>query len=359
MINIAPYLALFCWTILTIFVVFSLPSLFYKPKRAWRKAYNVEFVIVSIASKSVENSLMECIKHNKTMFNSLTVLVDEGADLLPQLSDENLVVVPKGYRPDLVGKGRAMNYFIETVVDPKTWYAFVDDDNLLLDDKFMFEIPYYERLGYVAMNPILVPRKGKSTMLFIMDWIRFFDDETVFKLFTGLLKTPMLGLHGELLTVKGAVLKEIGYNDKTLTEDFRFASKIVKSNYKTWQSATKVSIRPPNSIPDFMKQRGRWFRGASADWFYCPPTMQVIVGIRLVIWILGIFGSWLFLPIWIHTAFVYALPGGLYYWGIYIYGTYKSSKLCYLPIIPAYGILECMSIIAGLRQENFEVINKN
>lgn len=291
---------------------------------------------------------------------NIWILVDEGSELIPELSGERLVVVPQDYNRDLVGKGRAMNYFIEHIVKADMWYSFIDDDNLIYDDKFLFEIPYYEQMGYVAMNPTLFPRPGKSDISFIMDAIRYFDDLMIFRFFTGFLKTPLIGLHGELLTVKGCVLKEIGYENRSLTEDFRFASELVRRGYKTWQSSTRVCIKSPNSIRDFLKQRGRWFKGIMEDWRHCPVKMQIVVAIRLVIGALGIFGSWALFPLWFVWGSLWlAMPGGIYCWLIYTYGTIKLKKPYYILLIPLLGIIEAAAFYAGLKQKTFVVIDKN
>jgi len=109
------------------------------------------------------------------------------------------------------------------------WYTFIDDDNLLLDDTFLYEIPYYEEGGFVGCNPVLFTRQGRSTFTTIMDWIRYFEDITVFRFFTGLTKRPWIGLHGEMLTVKGRVFKEIGYDKSSIAEDFNFAIQLIRT----------------------------------------------------------------------------------------------------------------------------------
>jgi hypothetical protein len=350
-----------CWSVFAIFALMGVVAQAYRPTHADYKATNVEFIIVTIASSGVRKSLFECIERHKSMGYKISVLLDEGSDLLPEVfwSGVNLIVVPSTYRQDLIGKGRAMNYAIEKHVGGEGWVCWIDDDNLALDDKFLYEIPYYEARGYVAMSPTITPRKGKSTMAFIMDWIRVFDGYTMYRFFTGLLKTPIPGLYGELLTVRWSVLKELGYNDRTICEDFRFASKIVGKHYNTWQSASKISIRSANSVKDLMKQRGRWFKGIAKYLKFCPPVMAIFVGLRLVMWTLGLFGSWLFVAFWFNSNFIYALPAGLCYWGIYIYGAYKANALHYIPLIPLFGIVECLSVFVGLRQHNFVVIDKN
>ncbi|RLE89515.1 MAG: egghead protein [Thermoprotei archaeon] len=336
----------------------------YRPKKSTIKAKNVVFVVVSIAKETVRNALFETLNHVVTNFPNyrVWVVVDEGAELIPELKlrGYDLIIVPKEYRRDLIGKGRAINYFIESVVEDDKWYAFIDDDNLILDDSFLYEIPYYEKLGYVAMNPILVPRRGKSTVTYIMDFIRYFEDVSVFRFFMGLLKKPLVGFHGELLTVKGSILQEIKYDKPSITEDFRFACEVVRKGYKVWQSTTIVSIKSPNSILDLLKQRGRWFKGVVCDVRNAPTIMKIIVLLRLAVWIVGVFGSWALVPLWIfYKPFFYALPGGIAYWLIYLYGVSKAHSPSIVAIIPVFGIIESMSWLFGLRQKSFVVIDKN
>jgi cellulose synthase/poly-beta-1,6-N-acetylglucosamine synthase-like glycosyltransferase len=247
------YVVFFCWTVFSIFVILEIIGQFYRPQRGKKKAENVECVLVSVANYKVKKSLLECIAYTKEKLdNHLWLLVDEGSESIPQFQENSLVIVPASYRKDLIGKGRAINYFIE-----------------------------------------------------------------------------LAGLHGELLTVKGKVLKEIGYNNPSIVEDFRFASELVRRGYKTWQSVTKVSIKSPNSIGDLIKQRGRWFKGIAMEWRYCPLLMKEITGLKLLIWVLGIFGSWAMAPLWFFwkplwffwkPAFWFSFPGSLYYWIVYFYG---------------------------------------
>lgn len=85
---------------------------------------------MTVANQKVKNSLFKCIAHNeKKLGTSLKLLVDEGSELIPQLKNHLLVIVPDSYRKDLIAKGRAINYFIEKEVHSEKWYAFIDDDN--------------------------------------------------------------------------------------------------------------------------------------------------------------------------------------------------------------------------------------
>jgi hypothetical protein len=325
--------------------------------------------------------LFETIDHTLRNFKYIPfhVVVDEGADLIDDLqllaryvklnNDNNTIfkitVVPKDYRKDLVAKGRAMNYFIENVVSRHKWFAFFDDDNLILDDRFVYEIPYYERLGYVACNPVLFPRQGRSTLTTIMDWIRFFEDITVFRFFTGLTKRPWIGLHGEMLTVRGDVLKEIGYNKSSIAEDFYFATRLIRKEYKVWQSDTRVSLRPPNNIRDLSKQRARWFKGIWQDIPYCSLPMKVIVGYRMISWTIGVVGSWIFSPLWIFwlndpLILIEIAIGGFWTWVLFVYSIIKTTQpLYYILLIPVFGVIESISFWIPYDKKKFFVIDKN
>jgi len=355
------YIAWFVWTAFSFFSMLTIAGLLYKPKTSSVKA-GVELVIVTIASRRVMKSLLEAIEGARRLGVEPIILTDEGAELIDYLKHvgARLVVVPRSYRRDLVGKGRAINYFIENSVEPNKWYVFIDDDNIVMDDRFMYEIPYYEERGYAACNPVLKPRMGRSRTTFVMDWIRYLDDISVFRFFTGLLGKPLVGMHGELLCVKGSVLREIGFGFKSITEDFRFAMELVRRGYKTWQTSTVVSIKSPNSIGDFMRQRSRWFKGIISDIRYAPLTMKAIVGIRVVMWNVGIIGSWLLSPLWIYWgSYIIALPGALAYWSIYMYGSYKARSIVNALITPVYGIIESLSWIHAVRMDGFHVIDKN
>jgi hypothetical protein len=336
----------------------------YKPRRSTSRAENFEIVIVSKADHKVKNSLLESVKHHINKYGGVTVVIDEGAPLqsvLERSERVKLVVVPSNYRLDLTGKGRALQYFIDCCVDENKWYVFIDDDNLILDYSFLHEIPIYEKLGYVAANGVLVPRPGLSTISYVMDWVRFMDDLLIYRFFTGLLGKPLLGLHGDLLIVKGKVLKEIGFNKRSLTEDFEFAAELIRRGYKTWQSATRVSIKSPNNLIDLMKQRGRWFKGVLIGLKRAPAPMKLVVMLRSFTFSIGLLILFMLLPVAYYIGYIWVIvPSSLYYVTMYSYGVYKSRKPYFILLLPFFGIIEATSRLYGLLAVNsFVVIDKN
>ncbi|MEM1634774.1 MAG: glycosyltransferase family 2 protein [Thermosphaera sp.] len=349
---------------MTIVIAGGVGYLLYRPGKSLFKTSNYEIVVVSKADEKVKNSLLEVVKYHLKKYGKLTVVIDEGAPLtntLKSIKALNLVIVPSSYRRDLIGKGRALSYFIENHVENDKWYVFIDDDNLILDDNFLYEIPYYEKKGYVAGNGLLLPRPGRSKIAYVMDWVRYIDDLTLYRFFTGLLSRPLLGLHGELLIVKGGVLKEIGFTFRSITEDFRFATELIKKGYKTWQSSTRVSIKSPHSIKDLMKQRGRWFKGMLSDIRHSPFPMNIIVGFRSIIWSFNFASTILIGPLLAYMGLLWILiPGSIYYLTSYTYGVYRSGKLHMLLLIPVFGFIEASSRVYGLISvSDFVVIDKN
>lgn len=338
--------------------------LLYKPKRGYKRTDNIEIVVVSKANHKVRNSLLEVVRYHVNKFGKITIVVDEEAPLIPllrRLRGIKLVEVPANYRRDLIGKGRALQYFVDCCVERNKWYAFIDDDNLIIDDSFMYEIPIYEKDGYVAANGVLVPRPGRSTIAYVMDWIRYMDDLLLYRFFTGSLKKPLLGLHGDLMIVKGSVLKEIGFHRRTLTEDFEFAAELVRRGYKTWQSATKVSIKSPSSVRDLILQRGRWFKGIVEGIKRCPVKMKLIVLLRSFTFGVGFLLLLLLAPVVSYIGLIwFIIPGSIYYMSTYTYGVYKAKKPYLILLIPLFGLIEATSRVYGLINVNeYVVIDKN
>lgn len=343
----------------------------YRPKKKPYRSDNVEFVLITIANNKVKNALRESIENLRRRFRNyiVWVVVDEGAELMSYLSEVSssdpylrLVVVPETYMMSCKGKARAMKYFIEYFVEADSWYVFLDDDNIILDDYFLYEIPYYEELGYVAFNPILKPRRGNSTLAYVIDWIRYFNDLTLYRFFTGFLGKPLLGLHGELLGIKGHTLKELNFNSSSLAEDFSLAIELVKKNYRTWQSGTIVSIKSPNSLSDLQKQRARWFKGVLKDLKRAPNLMRAIVTIKSFLWVALV----LVIIVIVATNSYYnsfvvflIVLNSLYHWSAYMYGAYKSGKLRYFLIAPIAWVIEATSIFRAPTIKDFYVINKN
>lgn len=138
-------------------------------------------------------------------------------------------------------------------------------------------------MGFVSANGYLTPRYSGNNLTYIADYLRKFDDILIFRLATGIMHRPIGGFHGELMIVKGAILREIGFDRYTITEDFDFAREMDRRNYKVWQSDTQVSVLSPLTAQDLIRQRNRWYRGLSRDiWKGATPGMWCFAGLRIL-----------------------------------------------------------------------------
>ncbi len=357
------------WALLSLYVaVLAVALVTYSAKRSPTKASNVVLVIPSVANESVRDSLFASLSHNRFLGVPMYVVIDEGAPLeneLKRVDWINLVVVPRSFRPDLVGKGRALRYFVENYVTkkPNMWYVFLDDDNLIQDDRFLYEIPFYERRGYVAFNPVLTPRKGRSYLAYVLDHARLLDDLSFFRLFTGVMRRPLVGLHGELLGVRGDFLLKVdAFNEKSKVEDYLLASKIVRYSGRTWQSRTRVSILSPNSVRDLVRQRSRWHSGILESLPRVPAGMRVATLVKSFSRTAGLIALWALLPFTNSLlVLVVGLATGLVYWGVYAYAVSRSGRLVYILTIPAFWLIEAAGFFYGLlkvRSRDFIVIDK-
>lgn len=368
------YIIITHWLIVSTYIIIGIFGyIFYKSTKKDTEYKNTEIVIVSKASKLVEGVLFESIKHNATFLNSypINIVIDEDSELFLQLKtfitnfkNVKLIIVPKSFKCIAIAKGRAIEYFIRTYVDINKWYTFIDDDNLINDKKFLCEISWYSKNGYDVGNGMIHARLGKSKISFIADELRYFEDITIMRFCTGLLKSPINGFHGEILMANGKILKSVGFDRKTVTEDFSFGIELVKRKIKVWQSETTVSVQSPHSILDFIKQRNRWYRGISTDIKTAPLHMKLFFGVRVIDWKLSLIGSWVTFPIW----FLFQIPlyislycsiGLIYYYIAYISGIMRLKEKHLLFAIPMFGVMETYSPHFRVKNKmDFNVIEK-
>jgi hypothetical protein len=361
-------------TLVFLYVLTSMVGhLLYTTQRGTERVEDLTFALITVASEKVRDTLMDAIEHNRELFEEyeFCVVIDEGADLQPELEamDLDLIVVPDGYEPDAIAKGRAMQYFVETRVLEDEWYAFLDDDNLVQGREFLYEIPKQEAAGNLVMNPILVPRQGDAVLPFVIDHMRTLFDFTFFRTFTGWLGRPYAGLHGELLCARGDVLRNIGFDRPTIVEDFAFADELVKQEIGTWQSRTTTSILSPHSLDGYFTQRTRWLSGKLRWLPRCSPGTLLVTGLIICVWMLGIFGGWLVGGLWLVLGpvaqVVYlapALVSSALYGAIYVIGVARAGRR-HIPkvlLLPLYATIEHIAPYYALVKgdDSFEVIEK-
>lgn len=377
--DIVTHVAVLVGIVLVGYFVLGLAAyLLYTPETAPEPAENVRLVVPTIGAENVRDSLLDCLDHHRELFPEYEryILTDEGADLEAELrgyEGYTTVVVPDAFECEAVAKGRAIQYFIETVVaaDPDHWYGFIDDDNLVRDRRFLSEIPHYEARGYGAMNAVLSPRRGDSVVTYVMDHVRLLDDLTVFRAFTGLFGRPYIGFHGELLTARGDVLLDVGFDRHSIVEDFSFAAALIEADVRTWQSGTHVSILSPHSLADLFRQRARWFVGTWNLLWDASPVTRFATGIRLGAWVCAILAGPVSAVAWYYSGGV-ALPpvlelappvAGVVYGATYLYGVLSLEGhrwLFLVAFVPLFAFFEAVTPLYAMlfSDREFTVIDK-
>jgi egghead protein (zeste-white 4 protein) len=252
----------------------------------------VEFVVVTKALRGVLPTLREVLERLRDGFPGYKVWVvtDDDSPGLEELVSWkrilgfHLVVVPSSYRRGKF-KSRAIQYFIDYYVDPRKWYVFLDDDSYPLDDKFLCQldpsVPVY--------NGIIYPRRGRSLLAWLADGSRFFHSISRQRFALGILHKPVYGLHGELLIVRGDVLRRVPMASDSIVEDTLYAARLIRAGIPAGMVSTRVSILSPNSIRDFWRQRARWQLGILRDIVrgLYPPSLALTRAADILVWLLA------------------------------------------------------------------------
>jgi hypothetical protein len=185
-----------------------------------------------------------------------------------------IVNVPTEYRTPLGARFKtranqfAMEARREAGENTQDCYVYhLDDDTHIGRDTAASLAEFIELDGdrfYLAQGILSFPHElTGSKICRLADAIRPADDLTRFAFFTGLLGTPLGGLHGEHLIIRADIEDEIGWD---------FPDTVIEDAYFAVQFATKYPGRSttlnsysygasPASVRDLLRQRRRWIEG--------------------------------------------------------------------------------------------------
>jgi hypothetical protein len=143
----------------------------------------------------------------------------------------------------------------------------LDDDTHIGEDTAASLAEFIELDGdhfYLAQGILTFPHElTTSRFCRLADSIRPADDLSRFAFFTGMLGTPLGGLHGEHLVVRADIEDEIGWDfPNTVIEDAYFAIEFSMRYPKRSTMLNSYSYgASPASIRDLLRQRRRWIEG--------------------------------------------------------------------------------------------------
>lgn len=316
----------------------------------------------------------------------------------------NLIIVPKEYQTKLgsLNKSRALQYALEYHMErgemgSGTWLFHLDDDASVGSDTIAAIAEHIKFKGTkypLAQGVLAFPHDNSDSIIAkYADSMRPTDDMTRFYFFTALLKTPLVGLHGENLLVRGDVEEEIGWDNgsRPISDDSCFGLRF-SSKYPGKSSFLPAFTygASPSSVRDMLKQRRRWLVDLTNLGIYGPLpwkyrllliysvlfwssmiTQNVILGVMILQHLHVISFEIITPPMGIMWAFTFSFWIWFYWNGLHInhqvsrrQGSFLKKALLMVPMFFfIIGPLETIGGIWGLyaflrNERKFEVINK-
>jgi egghead protein (zeste-white 4 protein) len=265
----------------------------YKPLRSVYKGRSDHLLVVTVPTllakgnmPAMERVLLSLLLNLPKNFNRFHVdVITEGdVDVEPlmewiagcgRLADPiRIVNVPSDYETPLGSrfKTRANQFAMEARrkagENTKDCYIYhLDDDTHIGEDTASSLAEFIELDGdryYLAQGILTFPHElTPSKFCRLADSVRPADDLTRFAFFTGLLGTPLGGLHGEHLVIRADIEDEIGWDfPDTVIEDAYFAIKFAVKYPKRSTTLNSYSYgASPASVRDLLRQRRRWIEG--------------------------------------------------------------------------------------------------
>lgn len=185
-----------------------------------------------------------------------------------------IVNVPTEYRTPLGARFKtranqfAMEARREAGENTQDCYVYhLDDDTHIGRDTAASLAEFIELDGdrfYLAQGILTFPHElTRSKICRLADSIRPADDLTRFAFFTGVLGTPLGGLHGEHLIIRADIEDEIGWDfPDTVIEDAYFAVQFATKYPRRSTTLNSYSYgASPASVRDLLRQRRRWIEG--------------------------------------------------------------------------------------------------
>ena len=264
-----------------------------KPLRSEYEGRSNHLLVVTVPTlfakgnqPALERVLLSLLMHLPANFNRFHVdVITEGSvDLQPlqewikrygrMAEPIRIVNVPSDYTTPLGArfKTRANQFAMESRrragENTKDCYVYhLDDDTHIGKDTAASLAEFIELDGdrfYLAQGILTFPHGlPPSKFCRLADSIRPADDLPRFAFFTGVLGTPLGGLHGEHLVIRADIEDEIGWDfPDTVIEDAYFAIQFAIRYPKRSTTLNSYSYgASPASVRDLLRQRRRWIEG--------------------------------------------------------------------------------------------------
>lgn len=161
------------------------------------------------------------------------------------------------------GKGYAIKWFLEKLFSMDKQYdavAFFDADNLV-SPNFLKKMNNNILKGYKVIQGYLDSKNPDDTWITISYALAYWTMNRMFQLARKKLNL-YAALGGTGFVVTTDVLKQIGWDATSLTEDLEFTMKCILKDIKTvWEHNVKVYDEKPLTFKASFRQRVRWLQG--------------------------------------------------------------------------------------------------
>ena len=224
--------------------------------------------------------------------------VAPGPELPAPAADLRYIVVPADYRPPggSRNKARALNYALWTSPLPgRAWLVHCDEETRPTPSGIT---------GIAAMireeqESGRVPRIGQGTITYHRDWAAhpFFTlsdcvrtGSDFGRLYLSMkIGVPLFGLHGSFIVVRNDVEKMLGFDVGpvgSLTEDAWWGTIAMDEGYRCRWVEGHLAEQCTHKIPDFLKQRRRWFNGMGRTARLAPVRRRwrAVLGVSMLAW---------------------------------------------------------------------------
>jgi egghead protein (zeste-white 4 protein) len=264
---------------------------------------------------ALERAVSSFVEHLPVCFLRLRVhiLVEDGCEAMARIqslagrhSEVRLIVVPRGYATPKGTrfKARANHYAHELRATEgnardDVWVLHMDDDTGTGPDTAAALAHFVERQAkagpaakHLAQGILSYPRENAvNRFTWLADAVRPADDFARFRATTGS-GTPVAGVHGELLLIRGSTEATIGWDfgPNSIVEDAHFALTFC-SRYpgrSDWFNGRSYGASPA-TVHDLIRQRERWawgLTGLAMD-RSIPLRYRLFLVLSLVTWIVG------------------------------------------------------------------------
>jgi egghead protein (zeste-white 4 protein) len=312
---------------------------------------------------------------------------------LPARPGLRCIVTPTDYQTPQRArfKARALHYaaYASPTTDG-TWVVFLDEESHITRSAvegiwaFVDEQTARDADGdrpKIGQGCIVYHRDlDEQTFLTLADTIRTGDDLGRFYL-QHRLGLTLFGLHGSYIVCRNDLVRRIGFDfgdQGSITEDAFFALVAMEQGERCGWVDGIIEEQSTRSIPDFIKQRRRWFVGLLKVVRYAPVRRwwRVPLGISVGLWAISWMGQLItYLNFFVDPAIRYIGNACFaYYVTQYVLGLrvnldhYGETNVLrrlrlyvsLLVLLPVFSILEAAGVVYGLvkPETGFHVVKK-